>query len=126
VTTFAPADVEAAVVGLLGGHAAGVGTKVPASRPASFTRVQRQGGSRTNLILSAPRVFVECWGATQVEAFDRAADTWAALSDAEGTNVGGVWFARVELTDLANFPDDDGSPRYTFTAGITTALRSIP
>lgn len=121
MTTFAPADVEAVVVSLLDGPC---GTHVPSPRPADFTRVQRQGGSRTNLILSAPRLFVECWGATEVAAFDRAADAWSALAAAEGSNVAGVWIARVELTELVNFPDDDGKPRYTFTAGITTSLRS--
>lgn len=119
--TFAPVDVEALVVSVLG---AGTGTKVPADRPASFTRVTRQGGGRTNLILSAPRVFVECWGPTSLAAFERAADAWAALDAAQGTNVGGVWIARVESTEPANFPDDDGSPRYTFTAALTTQLRS--
>jgi hypothetical protein len=123
VTTFAPADVEAVVCTILGTDAA---TRVPANRDKSATsvRVTRQGGVRNNLIQSTPRVFVECWGPGEVAAFDRAADAWAALSDAQGTNVGGVYLSRVELTDLANFPDDDGSPRYTFTAGITTSLRS--
>jgi hypothetical protein len=121
VTTFAPADVEAVVVSILGADAS---TKVPADRPETFVQVTREGGVRNNLIQSTPRVFVKCWGPTQVDAFDRAADAWAALSDAEGTLVDGVWLSRVQLTDLANFPDDDGSPRYTFTAGITTSLRS--
>lgn len=121
MTTFAPTDVEAVAVTILG---AGTATKVPNPRPASFTRVTRQGGQRNNLIQSTPRLFVECWGATGVAAFDRAADAWAALSDAEGTSVGDTYLSRVQLSDLANFPDDDGSPRYTFTAAITTSLRS--
>ena len=123
MTTFAPADVEAVVLTVLGGGD-DVDTSVPNPRPADFTRVTRQGGVRNNLIQSSPRVFVECWGPTEVAAFDRAADAWAALSDAEGSMVDGVFLSRVQLTDLANFPDDDGSPRYTFTAGITTSLRS--
>lgn len=124
MTTLAPADVEALAHAILPPPA---GTRLPNPRPAEFTRVTRAGGSTVNLVLSAPRLLVECWAPTSTAAFDRAREAWAAFHAIEGTTVAGVWVARVELTEPVNFEDPSTtSPRYQFVAQLTTALQETP
>jgi hypothetical protein len=118
--TLGPVDTEAVLTSALG---ANVGTKVPRTRPAFFTRVVRSGGTQQNLRLSTSRLTVECWAPTEVGAFSRAAEAWRACRALEGATTGGVYVAEVELTDPVNFPDDDGSPRYQFVAQLTYALK---
>lgn len=120
-----PVNVEAALVAYLRPVlSVQVGTRVPASRPDRFVVLSRAGGQTSNLVQSEPRVLVECWGATDAEAWALVRDTWAAVADTDGRALTqGVWVARVELTEPVNYPDDaTASPRYQFIATLTVNL----
>ena len=124
-----PVNVEAALVAhLRSALSVQVGTRVPATRPAKFVVLSRAGGEVSNLVQSSPRMLVECWGATDSEAWALARDTWAAVADTDGRALTqGVWVARVELTEPVNYPDDaTASPRYQFIATLTVNLEETP
>lgn len=120
----APVDVEAAVCDLLGARTRTPDNLSPANPNAC--RVLRAGGQRSTLVQSQARLTVECWAATDPDAFDAARLAWARLAAAEHGFVGDVWVSRVELTDPVNLPDvDAGLPRYQFIAQLTVALDEI-
>jgi hypothetical protein len=124
---LAPVDIEKAVVVHLG-----AATKAPANLRdvLPFTRVVSVGGDRTNLVQERVRVTVECWAASEPQAFSAARAAWVQLSLAEHGWIGApgsqVWLSRVELTSPANLPDTDADlPRYQFVAQLTVALDEI-
>lgn len=121
--TLAPVDVEAAVATLLGGA-----TRVPTNLRSSlpFTRILRVGGDSVTLVQVRTRLTVECWAASEIEAFAAARKAWARLYNAADSFVGDVWVSRVELTDPVNLPDVEADlPRYQFVAQLTVALQEI-
>lgn len=118
-----PVDIEGEVVGVLNAVLTPpVATKVPNPRPASgCVRVTSTGGARRNVVQSAPRVLVECWGPDSVTAFGIARDASVALLDSYGDAE--VWGGRASLTEPVNLPDPETtSPRYQFVATILTNL----
>jgi hypothetical protein len=122
--TLAPPDVEKAFVAYLNGLLTPqVSTRVPATRPASFVRVQVVGGDVLNVALDAPRLLVECWAATDGAAFALARQAWAAVSETRAAWVGDVWVSALTLSRPVNFPDPDtASPRFQFTVDLRVAM----
>jgi hypothetical protein len=122
--TLAPPDVEKAFVAYLNGILTPqVSTRVPATRPASFVRVQVVGGDVLNVALDAPRLLVECWAATDGAAFALARQAWAAVSETRAAWVGDVWVSALTLSRPVNFPDPDtASPRFQFTVDLRVAM----
>lgn len=121
--SLGPVDIEGALIGVV---AAPASTRIPNPRPAAFTRITRAGGTDLNVVMSRPRVLVECFAGSSTAAFERAAEAYAAIRDLLRTTAGGVWFAEVELTEPVNFPDDaTGMARYQFVAQLTTSLREM-
>lgn len=112
-------DVEALMIAFLKPVIAPVkvATKVPSTRPASFVRVYRTGGSAVNRILEEAQITVDAWAATEVAAFELASSCREALlNDASrmplvrgATETGGLYFS----------PDPDtNTPRYRFTVAL--------
>jgi hypothetical protein len=122
--TLAPPDVEKAFVAYLNGILTPqVSTRVPATRPASFVRVQVVGGDVLNVALDAPRLLVECWASTDGAAFALARQAWAAVSETRAAWVGDVWVSALTLSRPVNFPDPDtASPRFQFTVDLRVAM----
>jgi len=90
------------------------GTKIPNSRPQKFGRVSRAGGGLQSLVTDSARILVELWvnqdypgGAVgEVEQF--CCDAIAALQNAQGTSVGGVFIRGFTNIDgPVDFPDPD-------------------
>ncbi|HEY4268415.1 MAG TPA: hypothetical protein VGM94_09515 [Galbitalea sp.] len=126
---LAPADIEAAVVGLLdAGMTSDVATEVPNPRPTDqrYVRVRVTGGNPANLIQSLPRVLVEVWAPDETTAFNDAQKAWALLWAAQHSFVDTVWVADVESSLPVNFPDPDTeSPRYQFVTQIRASLQKV-
>lgn len=112
-------DVEALVVAFLKPvvNPVKVATAVPKSRPASFVRVYRTGGSALNRVLEEAQITVDVWATDAITASELAQDCrWALLNEStpmplvRGVNeVGGLHFT----------PDPDtNTPRYRFTVGL--------
>lgn len=127
MTTLAPPDVEKAFVAYLNGLLTPkVSTRVPATRPASFVRVQVVGGDSPNVALDAPRLLFECWGPDQGAAWALARETWARVSETRASFVGEVWVSSLTMSRPVNFPDPDtASPRYQFTADLRVAMTPL-
>lgn len=125
--TLAPPDVEKAFVAYLSGVLTPrVSTRVPASRPASFVRVQVVGGDVLNVALDAPRLLFECWAADQGAAWTLARQAWGHVSETRAQWVGGVFVNAITLSRPVNFPDPDtASPRYQFTADLRVAMTPL-
>jgi hypothetical protein len=129
-----PADVEGASIAylkpLLGCWVAG---KVPNPRPSDerYVRITRAGGQPRNLVLSDPRLLVECWGPDSVQALELAQLAYGYLrliapDGAHGGFLGEIWVSQMQLTEPANVPDPDtASPRYQFLAQPTTSLQEF-
>lgn len=111
-----PVDIEAAYADLLD-----VNTHTPTRR------VSRTGGpGPLNVVQSAVRLLVECYGADSVAAFNNAAQAWALINANQGAFVGDIWVSRVELTEPVNNPDPaTDSDRYQFVAQPTVSLQEI-
>ena len=111
-----PVDIETAYVDLLDAL-----THDPARR------VSRTGGpGPLNVVQSAVRLLVECYGPDSVAAFDNAREAWGLIWANQRTSVGGIWIARVELTEPVNNPDPaSDSDRYQFIAQPTVSLQEI-
>lgn len=117
-------NVEAAAAGLLrtatGKHA---GTRIPNPRPAAMYRVQRTGGSRRNMIQERPTLLVECWGATDSEAWALTAQAHEIFSGRTPLEQNGIEFEERDVSSPVNYPDPStASPRYTFTVTTTVNL----
>lgn len=92
-------------------------TKIPTSRPARFVRVSRAGGTVRNLSQSDPSVLVECWGATDSDAWAVAKAAWEALQPSRlgGYLTPAVFVCQAETPEPVFYPDaQTGSPRYQF------------
>lgn len=122
-----PARLEQALVAYLSSVGAPVSTRVPNPRPASFVRVTRTGGFRSNTGQSQPRILIECWGGSDSAAWALVEKTWPliASSDEPDQIAPGVEVMSVDdLGEPVNFPDvSSGSPRYQFTAQLTVNLK---
>lgn len=122
----APVPLEQAFVSYLTPLGVPVGTRIPATRPASFVRVLRVGGDRLNLAQTRPRMVFECWGSTDSQAWSLARSAWALVNGSvELDDIGlGVEVMEADLDEIVNFPDvATGSPRYQFSADLTTNLK---
>lgn len=119
-----PVNVEAVLVKFLGAALGKpVATKVPTTRPAQFVRVTRAGGARRNVAQSGSRVIVECWAASETDAWALCVAAYDALDDLD-VDPGELPFMSVDLSDPVNYPDTaTGSPRYQFIATIITNLK---
>ena len=93
-----------------------VGTRVPATRPASFIRLTRTGGAPLDRAQSRPTVLIECWGSDETAAWSLASKAWPLLAGhRDGIRMGAVEVTTASLTDPVNYPDSaTGTPRYQF------------
>lgn len=122
--TLTLSPIEQAVVRHLRDLGLSCSTVVPSPRPSRFVVVERSGGSRRNLAQSDPTLLVQCWGATQADAWEVTRRAWQALAVADETDLPlGVQVMRLSITEPANYPDEaSGTPRYTFTFTPTVNL----
>lgn len=116
-------DTAAVIVSFLKGQytarseTAGVGTRLPATTPAKFTRVRVMGGRRSDMVRYASVVVFECYGTTDMIACGLARLTEALVHSMEDqvnscTRV-------VDVGGLMDQPDpDSNTPRYVFTKQI--------
>jgi hypothetical protein len=123
VDILRPLDTAAVIVTFLKAQytarseTAGVGTRLPATTPARFTRVRVMGGRRSDLVRYASVVVFECYGSTDVAACDLARLTEALVQSMEDqvnscTRV-------VDIGGLVDQPDpDSNNPRWVFTKQI--------
>ena len=80
-----------------------VGTRVPATRPASFIRLTRTGHPPLDRAQSRPTVLVECWGSDETAAWSLASKAWPLLaSHRDGIRMGAVEVTTASLTDPVN------------------------
>ncbi len=86
-----------------------VSTKIPfPTRPGKFVRLQRAGGNRPLLVTDAARILVELWATTVAHAEQMSGDAIAALQNAEGTLVDGMFVRGFDNIDgPVDFPDPD-------------------
>lgn len=93
-------------------------TEVPASRPAEFVRIWRNGGQAQNRVVDLPFVSVETWAATASRADDISdAVRHVLLHDAPGL---GRIRGATEIAGPYEIPDpDSGTPRVRFTVQLT-------
>ena len=119
----APPDIEGMAVAYLSPLvSASVGTRFPHDGEGGVIRVSAGTGSVTGLVLATPRLVVECWGTSTVEARDLAATVHAHLC---------AWADcppyRVTATLPVNFPDVNRPTlsRYQFLATAWTRMESL-
>lgn len=100
-------------------------TKVPNPRPARFIRATRAGGVIRNGAQSDVDVLVECWGATESDAWAVAKATWEALQPtALGARIApAVVVCRADIAEPVFYPDSStGSARYQFLYSPTVVI----
>ncbi|MGV7251929.1 hypothetical protein PJJ30_24175 [Mycobacterium kansasii] len=87
-------------------------TKIPDVRPEKFGRVSRAGGRLQSLVTDSARLLVELWvnksAGGSVAAELLCCDAIAALQNAQGTTVGGVFIRGFTNIDgPVDFPDPE-------------------
>lgn len=121
-----PAVLHGDAQGLVGTILAGLGvpvvSRVPNPRPAAFIRVQRQGGTASQIVADNPMVTVESWAETEEAAHDTLQLVRQAIKGAQGTVVTGVPIYRViEVAGPASLPDPDSrQERWSYMAQLMT------
>lgn len=127
-----PVDAEVAVIAELDARLPGlgftgvsVGTKIPKTRPASFVRVYRTGGTSDDVTSDAFQLTVEAYAVREVDAERLCAFAVAAL-EAAGRDgfIGSVPCRRVESFSVpANLPDPGVTDRHRYSSLISAVLR---
>lgn len=119
----APPDSDKEITGHLAEQLAALGdssavvTKIIASTPARVVRVIRAGGSKTNLIVDAPLVILECCDNDEVAAADLARKVRAIMFASAPGRVGDVWCNAIHEAGVVFQPDPETlKPRYVITA----------
>lgn len=85
-----------------------VSSKMPRNRPPMFVRVSRIGGGQNSIVTDTARILVEVWGPGTATVEAMANTARAALRNAGGTNVDGVWVrAWTNEQGPVDFPDFD-------------------
>lgn len=108
-------DVVAEIIAYLKQHlTVPVASEVPATRPARFVTVSRIGGGDVEL-LSTPRIDIDTWGATDLEASTMGNEVLALMFELSGTS---QLIFNVERSNYYR-SDVDGVHRYTGTYLIT-------
>lgn len=105
-------------------HTEPVVSRVPTTRPATFTQVRRIGGAQVRPVREAVRVDVFNWAPSEDAGWDLAEQTRREIHAlAGGVSLGsGVMCYRVdELLGPRQFDDpDSGTPRWWATYTLTT------
>lgn len=121
-----PVDVEAGFIAYLKPLlSVPVSTRVPSTRPPSFLRLYKAGGSRVNLAQESAFVVFEAWGPDDVAAFTLAQQVWSALDAADGEFLApGVWLAEGSglSSPVENNDPQSGQSRYQFNATVVVNL----
>lgn len=119
-----PSRIEQAMVTYLSTTGIHVSTRVPKPRPARFVRVTRTGGAAPRMVVSEPTLLVECWGATDGDAWTVVEAVWPLCSVPHSVQISAdVWASRMWAQEPVNFPDGaSGSPRYQFIVTARVAL----
>ena len=105
-------DVEALALAVLNPMGVHVSTKVPNPRPKKFIRASLAGGGEYS-IFDTPRVLVECFAPTTVEASELARQARLQLQLAQFDIVAGWQLYGVSADYPVSF-EDETSPRYQF------------
>lgn len=87
---------------------------VPIPRPETLITVERVGGRADNIVLDYPRVAVQCWAPTRADAAELAYQVDSALLDIDDVRI-----PDMERSELYNFPDEHGNPRYQIVVEVT-------
>lgn len=105
-------DVELLVLTMLNPMGVNVSTRVPATRPKKFIRASLAGGGEVS-IFDTPRVLVECWAPTTVEASELARKARLQLQMSQFDVIGDWQIYGISADYPVNFPDET-SERYQF------------
>ncbi len=111
-------DIESKLITWLNSKlSADVYADVPSLRPASFLTVERVGGGTDSVVISRPRVAIQCWSTSRAEAAALAYLVESTLPELAGeTDI-----SKVEINSLYNFPDETGNTaRYQIVVNIVT------
>ena len=109
-------DVELLVLTMLKPMGVLASTKVPNPRPKKFIRASLAGGGEVS-IFDTPRVLVECWAPTTVEASELARKARLQLQMSQFDVIGEWQIYGINADYPTNFPDE-ASERYQFLAEI--------
>lgn len=100
-------------------------TRVPATRPARFIRLERVGGARLDRITDRPRIDVQCWGASEEDATDLAIVARALLFAIPGWR-GAVAYDVDEAGGPNTLPDPtSGHERVAFAVEVSLRGKSL-
>jgi hypothetical protein len=121
------ANVESAAIKILDADTAitaDVSSRVPNPRPASLIRVTRIGGDQLNMVQERAILLIECWGATQQQAWDLTAAAYKALQGRDPLEYNGIELSQRSCSSPVNYPDPSTtSPRYQFQLQTTVNLK---
>jgi hypothetical protein len=91
-----------------------MGTKTPATMPATFLKIIRTGGTRETLISDRAQITLEAYAVKETEAINLLSTARAWLNAADG-----MIFGVTELGGPVNLPDPTTSNiRYTMTLWV--------
>jgi hypothetical protein len=121
------ANVEAAAIHLLDDDiaiTAEVSSRIPNPRPASLIRVTRVGGTEANMVQERAILLIECWGATQQQAWDLVSAAYRVLQGRDPLEYNGIELGSRSCSSPVNYPDPStSSPRYQFQLETTVNLK---
>lgn len=101
-------------------------SRVPASLPAEFIRVERLGGMRRFPFIDRPRVDIECWSGSEEGAEALVNTTRAYVLAMAGQRGGTTVYDVAEVSGPQWLPDSTtGKPRYVFAVEFSTRGRDI-
>ncbi|MFG3036858.1 hypothetical protein ACGFYZ_08140 [Streptomyces sp. NPDC048330] len=94
-------------------------SRIPATRPPRFVRVERVGGTRQTVVSDRPRLDIHAWGETEAAAADLAELVRALVHAVPGVRSGVTVYTVREVGGPMWLPDDQTStPRYAFAVEI--------
>ena len=111
-------DIEETIITWLNSHLIiDAYADVPNPRPDSFITVERVGGGIDSVIISRPRVAIQCWSTSRAAAASLAYEVAEELKEM----VCETDISKVEINSLYNFPDETGNnARYQLVVNLTT------
>jgi hypothetical protein len=94
-------------------------TRVPASRPPRFVRIERVGGSRLDRVTDRPRLDVTCWGPDEGAVADLTAVVRALVFAIPGWR-GAVAYDVADVGGPITLPDPvSGQERSSFAVEVS-------
>lgn len=100
-------------------------SRVPATRPAEFVRIERLGGLRSSLVTDRPRIDIECWSDSEETAEALMSLARAHVLAMAGKRGSTTVYNVQEVSGPMWLPDSvSGAPRYSFAVEFSTRALS--